>query len=155
MLQSIKQILGLLVLLVAANSWLPQMAFCQARSNSRSVSLCELIAHSSLYTGQEVTTTARITFFKHGTALWDPECRGLGADMHSEDSEHQSQSVRELTNLVRQGGFGDHPVIATMTGIWIGQISSEHPSFLPQPRTVFKVLSASNIGRSKWIERRY
>ena len=50
--------------------------------------------------------------------------------------------------------MGDHPVIATLTGTWLGTQNYEH-QFLPQPRIVFEVSEAKGITHSGKIERPY
>jgi len=50
--------------------------------------------------------------------------------------------------------MGDHPVIATLSGTWLGTQYYKN-QFLPQPRLVFEVAEAHNITRSVKIERPY
>jgi len=58
-----------------------------------------------------------------------------------------------LDEALDKYGLSDHPVVATLVGVLLpNQIAKN--SFLPQPRLVFLVSSASNIERSKKVERR-
>jgi hypothetical protein len=116
------------------------------------VPLCELLKQPSKYAGKALTTTARITSFKEVTGIWDPACHGLHADLHTAESARSTASIVELDDTLRKHGMGDYPVIATLTGTLLPNQWEEH-AFLPQPRLVFLASSASNIGRSKVIER--
>ena len=115
--------------------------------------LCELLQNQLKYAGKAVSTTARIASFKEVTGIWDPACPRLGADLHTADSARSNPSIIELDDTLRKHGMGDYPVIANLTGILLLGQWEEH-SFLPQPRLVFLVSSASNIHRSSKIERR-
>jgi hypothetical protein len=117
------------------------------------VALCELLQQPSKYAGKSVTTTARIASSKEVTGIWDPACRRLGADLHTAESARSTASIVELDDKLRKRGMSDYPVIATLTGTLLPNQWEEH-AFLPQPRLVFLVSSASNIGRSPTIERR-
>jgi hypothetical protein len=117
------------------------------------ITFCELLKAQSKYAGKIVTTTAQITSGRHVTGIWDPACRGLGADLHTADSARSKPSIVELDETLLKHGMGDYPVIATLTGVLLPNQREEH-SFLPQPRLVFLVSSASSIHRSSKIERR-
>jgi hypothetical protein len=91
---------------------------------------------------------------KHVTVIWDPACHENGADLHFSSTGAESPSVIELQKVLRQNGMGDHPVIATLTGTWLGTVYYEH-QFLAQPRIVFEVIDAQSITRSVKIERPY
>jgi len=113
------------------------------------VNLCELLAHSEQYVGRTVSVTVRITATKHGTGIWDPSCMGGGADLQWHGS---TPGTNQLEEALRQYGMSDHPVIATLTGTWLGKERTAN-SFLHQPRTVFLMSDAAEIVRSKNIER--
>jgi len=117
------------------------------------VPLCELLQNPLKYSGKTVTTTARIASFKEGTGIWDPACRRRGADLHTEESARSSASIVELDKALRSYGMGDHPVVATLTGVWL-PYQFTGGGFLPQPRHVFLASTAANIGRSAGVERR-
>jgi hypothetical protein len=124
-----------------------------ARNGIPAIPLCELLRTPLSYAGKTVTTVARIDRFKEVTGIWDPACRNLGADLHTQDSDRSTLAMKKLAEELNKAGMGDHPVIATLTGTWLpNQITKN--GFLPQPRLVFLVSDASNIGRSKKVERR-
>jgi hypothetical protein len=91
---------------------------------------------------------------KHVTVMWDPACRGHGADLHFALTGAENPSVVELEKVLRQSGMGDRPIIATLSGTWLGTKYYEH-QFLAQPRIVFEVTEAHNVTRSMKIERPY
>jgi hypothetical protein len=123
------------------------------RADITTVPLCELLAKPLEYSGMTVTTTARIMRGKHVTGIWDPACANLGADLHTQDSGHSTPAILELDEVLNKHGMGDYPVVATLTGTWLPNQTTKN-GFLPQPRLVFLVSDASNIGRSKKVERR-
>jgi|ERR1019366_1330957 hypothetical protein len=97
------------------------------------MSFCELLAHSKQYVSRTVSVRVRITATKHGTGIWDPECSGRGADLQWQGS---SPGMKKLDEALRKFGMGDYPVIATLTGTWMGQEHTDN-GFLLQPRTDF------------------
>ncbi len=54
--------------------------------------------------------------------------------------------------LLRKFGMGDHPVIATLPGKWMGK-QDTGVGFLPQPRYVFLMIEATDVDRTKKVER--
>lgn len=118
------------------------------------VSLCDLIKQSQIYAGQRVTTTVRILATKHVTGIWDPACKRSCADLHFPSDDQDNASTHALLKELGQHSMGDHPVIATLTGTWLGTQNYEH-QFLPQPRIVFEVSEAKGITHSGKIERPY
>jgi hypothetical protein len=116
------------------------------------VSLCELLKNPLPYSGRNIVTTARISQFKEGTAIWDPTCSKLGADLHFPDAWRSSSSLLDLDNFLRSASM-DYPIIAKLKGVWL---PAQHTDdrFLAQPRNIFLVSEASNVGRSKTIEHR-
>jgi hypothetical protein len=144
-------------LIVASSTHANGVTSIQSGDGTRTtpkVSLCDLVANSKQYLGLTVTTTVRIEAFKHGTGIWDPTCRGKGSDLHFPISGRESSSVTELRSALRQTVMSDHPVIATLTGKWLGTQYYEH-QFIAQPRIVFEVIEAKDITRSTKIERPY
>jgi len=87
--------------------------------------------------------------WKHGTAIWDPTCHGQGADLQWRGNSHGVMQLKEALNI---HGMGDYPVIATLSGTWMGKQRTNN-GFLPQPRTVFLMSDAADISRSKRVER--
>jgi hypothetical protein len=124
-----------------------------SRVQTPTIPLCELLQNPSKYSGKTVTTTARIDSFKEGTDIWDPACRGRGADLHIADSARSSPSIVELNAALRKHGMGDYPLIATVTGTLLPNQREEH-AFILQPRLVFLVSGAADIHHSTKIERR-
>jgi len=136
--------------LAASHSAIPQQPQVVS-AESPTISLCELLKAPLAYSGKVVTTKAQITRGRHVTVIWDPACRGLGADLQSADSARSNPSIIELDDTLWKHGVGDHPVIATLTGVLLPNQREEH-SFLLQPRLVFSASSASNVHRSPKIE---
>ena len=132
-------------------------AICQqpytTHNNIATVDLCDLLRKPLLYSGKTITTTVRIVRGKHVTGIWDPACSNLGADLYIEESARSSPSIMELDRMLSEAGMGDHPVIATLIGIWLPNQTTGN-KFLPQPRRVLKVSEASHAERSARIERR-
>jgi|ERR1017187_1105759 hypothetical protein len=129
-------------------------AVCQSTPAARNavVPLCDLLKDSAKYTGKSVTTAARIFPGRHVTVIWDPACRGLGATLEIEKSRESVAGVQQLEAELYKAGMGDHPVIATLTGTWVGTERTDN-GFIAQPRIVFRVTDVSNISRSAKIER--
>jgi len=121
--------------------------------DSSAVSLCELVEHSAKYVEKSVTTTVRITATKHVTELWDPACPNLGVDLWFRQPETTSPGMLQLHEALNTFGMGDHPVIATLTGTWMGEQYREH-QFIQQPRIVLEVIDAADVHRSTKVERR-
>lgn len=120
---------------------------------SISLPLCELLKNRKAYVGEFVTFTAHITAGKHVTGLWDNGCPNLGADLRLQESSRRSDSLRELEAMLRKHGLTDRPVIATLTGKWLGEKYEEH-QFIAQPRLIFEASSASDTHQSRTPERR-
>jgi hypothetical protein len=122
------------------------------RPESPTVPLCELLKSPSTYSGRVVTTTARIASEEHFTDIWDPACPYLGTVVHFLELEHSPAAVSKLLREINKG-MGHHPIIATMTGTWTPNQTTENAMFR-QPQTVFLVSNAVNIHRSKKAEHR-
>jgi hypothetical protein len=144
---SLERPLALFILTVATS------AVCQPpKARNAIVPLCDLIKDSANYSGRNVTTTARVSAGRHVTVIWDPACRGAGATLEFEKSSESVAGVRQLEAELDKAGVGDHPLIATLSGIWVGTKRTDN-GFIAQPRIVFRVTDASNITRSAKVER--
>ena len=126
---------------------LPLSASCQQKDATLNkiptVPFCELVKNSQQYSGKIVTTTARITRFKHGTGLGDPACP-ISADLQIEETQRASPDMRQLDEALSRHGISDHPIIATLTGTWMGRQYTDN-KFILQPRLVFRVSDAHNV----------
>ena len=116
------------------------------------VPFCELFGDSGRFLGQVVVTKVRISAYKHGTAIWDPACRSRGADLQWSEASRSKPGTLQLDEYLRKFGMGDHPVIATLTGKWMGK-QDTGVGFRPQPRYVFLMINASDVDRTKDVER--
>jgi hypothetical protein len=116
------------------------------------VSFCELFENNGHFLGQLVMIKVRITAYKHGTGIWDPACKSRGADLKWSEEARSKPGTLQLDDSLRKFGMGDHPVIATLTGKWMGK-QDTGVGFLPQPRYVFLMLEATNVDRTKDVER--
>ena len=110
-----------------------------AHVNIPTVPLCELLKNPVQYSGKTVTTTARITRYKHGTGLWDPACSDRGADLEIQESQRTSSAMLQLDEALRRFGMSDHPIIATLIGTWVGKQHTDN-QFIKQPRVVFRCI---------------
>ena len=107
------------------------------------VSLCEVLAHPTDYSGTKITMTVRIVGTKEGSFVWSPRCRDLGRPLlQVEDQSKPESGVKLLLDMLRSHGLSDHPVVATLTGVFtyeqLGMPSNRH-------KAVFKVSAASDI----------
>jgi hypothetical protein len=145
---SFRSVLVALILAVATS------AVCQSApaTHNTVVPLCDLLKGSTKYTGKSVTTRARIFQGKHVTVIGDPACSGLGATLEIDKSREAISGVGQLEAEPSKAGTGDHPVIAMLSGIWVGVERTDN-GFIAQLRTVFRVTDVSNISRSAKVER--
>ena len=106
------------------------------------VALCEVLAHPADYSGKAMTMTARITATKEGSFLWSPSCRNLGLTLQIEDQAKSDTGIQRLLEMLRQHGLSDHPVTATLTGVFLYNQQDEYRN---RRRSVFRVSAASEI----------
>jgi hypothetical protein len=115
------------------------------------VSLCEVLSHPAAYVGNNVTVTVRILSTKEGASLWNPDCRRLGVWLRIEPDARTGPGIAELGQALALHGLGDHPVIATLTGVFD---PNHYDDIAHQKRPVFRAIAAKDITRSRNVERR-
>lgn len=117
---------------------------------SRTISLCEVLAHPADHSGRTLRMTVRITATKEGSFLWTPGCRNLGVVSLRMEGQPESESgMKGLQDMLRAHGLSDHPVIATLTGTFIyNQQPEEH-----RHKAVFTVNAASDLKQADRVER--
>jgi hypothetical protein len=106
------------------------------------VALCEVLAHPAEYSGKTMTMTARITATKEGSFLWSPSCRNLGLTLQIEDQAKSDTGIQSLLEMLRRHGLSDHPVTATLTGVFLYNQQDEYRN---RRRSVFRVSAATEI----------
>lgn len=116
-----------------------------------SVSLCEVIEHPTDYSGKSVVMTVRIWATKEGTSLWNPACKKYGIRMWFGVPFESKPALLELNRALSIYGLGDHPVIATLTGVFE---KDNYDEILHRHYPVLKVINAVDIKRSQAVERR-
>jgi len=116
-----------------------------------SVSLCEVLSHPATYAGNSVIVTVRILSTKEGANLWSPDCRKRGVWLRLERDARTGPGIAELGQALAQYGLGDHPVIATLTGVFD---PNNYDEFAHQKKPVFRAIAAKDITRSRNVERR-
>lgn len=140
---------GLLFLLLLAGISLSAQSATSHGADS--VSLCEVLSHPATYGGKSVIVTVRILSTKEGASLWSPDCRRLGVWLRIEPEARTGPGIAELREALAQHGLGDHPVIATLTGVF----QPDHVDDVThRKRPVFVALAAQDIKRSQKVERR-
>lgn len=116
-----------------------------AESAATEVSLCDVLKEPAHYAGKTLMMTVRITSTKEGASLWSPGCSKLGVSLHV-DRKHQSESgIVELYREMDKYGLSDHPIIATLTGIY--DVEYFDP-IRHRKRIVFRAETARDIKRS-------
>jgi hypothetical protein len=115
------------------------------------VSLCDVLARPKAFSGKSMTMTVRITSTKEGTTLWNPACKGLGVDLQTDASARSQPGISALYQALRLHGLSDHPVIATVTGIFI---YDQYDEVRHQRRSVVKATAATDIKQSDVVEHR-
>jgi hypothetical protein len=113
------------------------------------VSLCDVLEHQAAYAGKTVIVTVRILSTKEGASLWSPECRKVGVHLRTEADA--GPGIAELGQALAMHGLGDHPVIATLTGVFD---PSYYDEIMRRTRPVFKAAAAKYITRARNVERR-
>jgi hypothetical protein len=114
-----------------------------------SVSLCDVLAHPAVYSGKSLIVTVRITSTKEGASLWSPDCRKVGVSLHIES--RLGQGIPELYRALNLHGLGDHPIMATLTGVFT---TDDYDEFRHRQRSAFKATAATDIKRTRDVERR-
>jgi hypothetical protein len=110
------------------------------------VALCKVLAHPTDYSGKTITITVHIASTKEGTFLWSASCRNLVLALQIEDQARSDESIRDLLQMLRQHGLSDHPVTATLTGLFLHNNQRGNSN---RHRSVFRVRSASEIKQAE------
>jgi len=106
------------------------------------LALCDVLARPAHYSGRTMTMTVSITATKEGGFLWSSSCRNLGLTLQIEDQAKSETGIQNLLEMLRQHGLSDHPVTATLTGVFLYNQKDEYRN---RPRSVFRVSSATEI----------
>lgn len=113
----------------------------ESRGASSKVAFCEVLAHPADYSGKTLTMTVRITATKEGSFLWSSNCRKLALSLQIEDEAKSDTGIQNLLKMLRLHGLSDHPVVATLTGVFLYDQEDEHH----RRRSVFRASAASEI----------
>lgn len=122
-----------------------------ANGDVERASICALMAAPKQYTGKTVEVIARITRTKEGIGLWDPSCGNLGVDLLIDFDETDKPGFKELEEALKAHGLSDHPVIATVQGVFT---FNQYDKFKKQKRTVLVASSVFNVHQSSDVEHR-
>lgn len=114
-----------------------------------STDLRGVLKDPSKYAGKTITVVARISFTKEGGFLWSPGCSKRRVRLII-DLKDESGTAGGFLAALRRHGLSDHPVIATLTGIYV-------PDYYDNIRNrhypVFRVTAAAHVTRSRNVER--
>lgn len=137
----------------AAETWVPSAsllvltvfgcgyAAAETGDASSKVALCDVLAHPTDYSGKTLTMTVRITATKEGSFLWSSNCRKLGLSLQIEDEAKSDADIQNLLKVLRLHGLSGHPVVATLTGVFLYHQENEQH----RRRSIFRVSAASEI----------
>lgn len=106
------------------------------------VALCDVLGRPADYSGKTLTMTVRITATKEGSFLWNSSCKNLGLTLQIEDQAKSDTGIQGLLEMLRQHGLSDHPVTATLTGVFLYNQQDEYRN---RRRSVFRASSATEI----------
>ena len=95
--------------------------------------------------------TVRITKTKDGTSLWNPSCAKHGIGMLMDAPSGSRPGLSELRRALTLHGLSDHPVIATLTGVFL---YNDYDEIRHRHRSVLKVIDAVEIKQSETVEHR-
>jgi hypothetical protein len=115
------------------------------------VSLCDVLAHPKDFSEKSLIVTVRITATKEGASLWSPDCKKFGVDLLTDASAKSQPGIVALDQVLRLHGMSNHPVIATLSGIFI---NDEYDEFRHLHRSVFRATAATDIKQSENEEHR-
>jgi hypothetical protein len=116
------------------------------------VSLCDVVEHPTYYSGKSVVMTVRILATKDGTSLWNPTCKKYGIRVKFGVPFESKPGLLELHRALSIHGLGDHPVIATLTGVFE---NNNYDEILHRSYPVLKIIDAIDIKISQAVERPY
>jgi hypothetical protein len=125
------------------------LAWTEVSDHPSIISLCDILRHPSVYAGKTVTVTVRITSVKEGSSVWSPACSKLGVGLHIDREARSESGITALYQELDKYGLSDHPVIATLTGVYVADYFDE---IRHRNRPVFKPVAARNIKRSPRVE---
>ena len=83
------------------------------------VSLCEVLTRPKDFSGKTLIMTVRITSTKEGGFLWSPECKKHVLYWKIDASARSQKGILDLYQALKLYGLSDHPVVATLTGVFI------------------------------------
>lgn len=115
------------------------------------VSLCDVIEHPMDYSGKSVVMTVRVMATKDGTGIWNPSCKKRGIDILFDVPYESKPGLLELHQALVSHGLSDHPVIATLTGVFENNYFDE---IRQRRKSVLKVIDAAEITQSRTVEHR-
>ena len=116
-------------------------AAAQSNDAPSKVALCDVLARPAGYSSRTLTMTVRVTATKEGSFLWSSNCKKLGLSLQIGDEAKSDAGIRNLLKMLRLHGLSDHPVVATLTGVFLyNQEDEQH-----RHRSVFRVSAASEI----------
>lgn len=125
---------------------------CWASSSERTsarADLCDVLRTPSKYAGKTITVVARISLTKEGGFLWSPGCSKRRVRLII-DLKDESGTAGGFLAALRRHGLSDHPIIATLTGIYV-------PDYYDDTRNlrypVFRVTGVAQVTRSRDVER--
>jgi hypothetical protein len=116
-----------------------------------SASLCEVLGRPAEYLGKRLVLSVRITATKDGASLWDLGCSNLGVSLVTDPEVRSEPGISELYRALRLHGLSDHPVTATLAGLFL---EDRNHSIRHRGKFVFKAVAATAIRQSVALERR-
>jgi hypothetical protein len=111
------------------------------------VSVCDILRNPSIYAGKALTVTAHITSTKEGAYIWSPDCSKRGITLHFETKS--GTGIADLYRELDKHGLGDHPIIATLTGIYM---RDHYDDIRNLHYPIFSVIAATDVKRSRNVE---
>ena len=137
--------LFLVAVLIAGNE-----SFHAGRGDEKAptVSVCDILRNPSNYVHKTLTVTARITSTKEGAYIWSPDCSKRVITLHF--ATKSGLGIADLYRELDKYGLGDHPVIATLTGVYVRDYYDDirHVHY-----PVFSAIAATDVRRSRNVER--
>jgi hypothetical protein len=115
------------------------------------VSLCDVLARPKDFSGKTLIMTVRITSTKEGSFLWSPECRKLVLHLEIDASARSQKGISDLYQALKLYGLSDHPVVATLTGVFI---YDQYDETRHRRSSVFNASAATDIKQSVKEEHR-
>jgi hypothetical protein len=144
-----KNIGVLLLICILSGCFYSRCTVGAASGEATAATICAVLAAPKLYTGKPVEVVARITRTKEGIGLWNPSCGNLGIDLLIDFNETDKPGFKELEEALKVHGLSDHPVIATVQGVFT---FNHYDKFRKQKRPILIADRILDIHQSSNVE---